>query len=201
MAVKKISQDICNEFQFNTVISKYREFANTIYDYLADKTEFSDEDKAVFSFAVLTFLKLLAPVLPHMTEEIYESKELLKQGIDLNNPEQTVELIGKILNTSDSAKMKLYAIGEILTKNKNDTIYELKGEINHLGKKISNQRLYINKLKKALSVSENKVYQSANQIDKMSEKIDKQAYQKAVNSYENNYGRKKIVVVKKSSKR
>ena len=72
MAVKKISQDICNEFQFNTVISKYREFANTIYDYVADKTEFSNEDKAVFSFATLSFLKLLAPVLPHMTEEIYE---------------------------------------------------------------------------------------------------------------------------------
>ena len=136
-----------------------------------------------------------------MTEKIYESKELLKQNIDLNNPEQTIELIGKILNTSDDVKMKLYAIGEVLTKNKNDTIYELKGEINHLRKKIGNQRLYINKLKKALSVSENKVYQSANQIDKMSEKIDKQAYQKAVNSYDNNYGRKKIVVVKKSSKR
>lgn len=136
-----------------------------------------------------------------MTEEIYESKELLKRDIDLNYPEQTIELIGKILNTSDDVKMKLYAIGEILTKNKNDTIYELKGEINHLRKKISNQRLYINKLKKALSVSENKVYQSANQIDKMSEKIDKQAYQKAVNSYDNNYDRKKIVVVKKPSKR
>ena len=136
-----------------------------------------------------------------MTEEIYKSKELLKQNIDSNNPEQTIELIGKILNTSDDVKMKLYAIGEILTKNKNDTIYELKGEIDHLRKKISNQRLYINKLKKALSVSENKVYQSANQIDKMSEKIDKQTYQKAVNSYDNNYGRKKIVVVKKPSKR
>jgi leucyl-tRNA synthetase len=36
------------------------------------KNEFSQEDKSVFSFAVLTFLRLLAPVLPHMTEEIYE---------------------------------------------------------------------------------------------------------------------------------
>lgn len=136
-----------------------------------------------------------------MTEEIYESKELLKQNIDSNNPEQTLELITKILDTSDDNKMKLYAIGEVLTKNKNDTIYELKGEVNHLRKKIANQRLYINKLKKALSVSENKVYQSANQIDKMSEKIDKQAYQKAINSYDNNYNRKKVVVVKKPSKR
>lgn len=136
-----------------------------------------------------------------MIEKIYESKELLKQNTDSNNPEQTLELIMKILGTSDDTKMKLYAIGEILTKNKNDTIYELKGEVNHLRKKIGNQRLYINKLKKALSVSENKLYQSANQIDKMSEKIDKEAYKKATNSYDNNYGRKKIVVVKKPSKR
>ncbi len=72
MAVKKISQDIANEFQFNTVISKYREFTNVIYDYLNNKKDFSQEDKEVFSYAVVTFLKLLAPVLPHMTEEIYE---------------------------------------------------------------------------------------------------------------------------------
>ena len=72
MTIKKISQDISNEFQFNTVISKYREFTNVIYDYINAKSEFDEEDKNVFSYAVLTFLRLLAPVLPHMTEEIYE---------------------------------------------------------------------------------------------------------------------------------
>ena len=72
MSVKKISQDISNEFQFNTVISKYREFSNAIYDYMNSKKDFTEEDKMVFSFAVVTFLKLLAPVLPHMAEEIYE---------------------------------------------------------------------------------------------------------------------------------
>jgi leucyl-tRNA synthetase len=72
MTIKKISQDIANEFQFNTVISKYREFTNVIYDYLNNKKEFSTEDKQVFSYAVITFLKLLAPVLPNFAEEIYE---------------------------------------------------------------------------------------------------------------------------------
>ena len=72
LSVKKISQDISNEFQFNTVISKYREFSNAIYDYMNSKKDFTEEDKMVFSFAVVTFLKLLAPVLPHMAEEIYE---------------------------------------------------------------------------------------------------------------------------------
>ena len=72
MMIKKVSQDIANEFQFNTVISKYREFTNVIYDYLNNKKEFNDEDKMVFSYAAVTFLKLFAPVLPHMAEEIYE---------------------------------------------------------------------------------------------------------------------------------
>ena len=72
MTIKKVSKDIANEFQFNTVISKYREFTNVIYDYLNNKQEFSEEDKMVFSFALITFLKLLAPVIPHMAEEIYE---------------------------------------------------------------------------------------------------------------------------------
>ena len=72
MLIKKVSQDIANEFQFNTVISKYREFTNVIYDYLNNTKEFNQEDKQVYSYAVLTFLKIFAPVLPHMAEEIYE---------------------------------------------------------------------------------------------------------------------------------
>ncbi len=72
MTIKKVSQDIANEFQFNTVISKYREFSNYISDYLNNKNELNDEDKNVLSFALISYLKMLAPVLPHMTEEIYE---------------------------------------------------------------------------------------------------------------------------------
>ena len=72
MLIKKVSQDIANEFQFNTVISKYREFTNVIYDYLNSTKEFTQEDKQVYSYAVITFLKIFAPVLPHMAEEIYE---------------------------------------------------------------------------------------------------------------------------------
>ena len=72
MTIKKVSQDIANEFQFNTVISKYREFTNVLYDYLAAKQELNNEDKQVLSYALITFLKMFAPVLPHMSEEIYE---------------------------------------------------------------------------------------------------------------------------------
>lgn len=71
IAIKGVTQDISNEFQFNTVISKYREFVNAIYDYAGKKTQFNDEDKNVLSFALVTLLKLMAPTTVHLTEEIY----------------------------------------------------------------------------------------------------------------------------------
>jgi len=73
IAVKGITQDISNEFQFNTVISKYREFTNAIYDYVGKKSSFNDEDKNVLSFALVTLLKVLAPTTVHLTEEIYHN--------------------------------------------------------------------------------------------------------------------------------
>ena len=69
--VKGITNDIANDFQFNTVISKYRELTNAIYDWRGKKSDFTDEDKNVFSFAVLTLIKLMAPVTVHMSEEIW----------------------------------------------------------------------------------------------------------------------------------
>lgn len=72
IAVKKITQDINAEFQFNTVISMYREFSNTIYDYLNVKKELNEQDKNILSYALLTLLKMIAPVVPYMSEELSE---------------------------------------------------------------------------------------------------------------------------------
>ena len=71
MAIKGITNDIANDFQFNTVISKYRELTNAIYDWRGKKSDFTDEDKNVFSFAVLALIKLMAPVTVHMSEEMW----------------------------------------------------------------------------------------------------------------------------------
>ena len=69
--IKGITQDIENEFQFNTVISKYRELTNVIYDWCAAKGELNNEDKNVLSFAIITLIKLIAPTIVHMAEELY----------------------------------------------------------------------------------------------------------------------------------
>ncbi|MCR5265759.1 MAG: leucine--tRNA ligase [Cyanobacteria bacterium RUI128] len=71
MAIKAITNDISNDFQFNTVISRYRELTNSIYDYVGCKKEWADDDKAVFSFAVTTLIKLMSPVTVFMADEIW----------------------------------------------------------------------------------------------------------------------------------
>ena len=71
MSIKGITNDITNEFQFNTVISKYRELINAIYDWQAKKPQLNDEDKNVLSFAIVSMLKLMSPVAVYLTEEAW----------------------------------------------------------------------------------------------------------------------------------
>jgi len=70
IAIKKITSDIENEFQFNTVVSKYRELTNAIYEYIRDEKEINYD---VLSFALVTLLKLISPVTVFMSEEVYQS--------------------------------------------------------------------------------------------------------------------------------
>ncbi len=70
IAIKKITSDIENEFQFNTVVSKYRELTNSIYEYIRDENDINYE---VLSFALVTLLKLISPVAVFMSEEIYQT--------------------------------------------------------------------------------------------------------------------------------
>ncbi len=68
ISIKKITHDIENEFQFNTVISRYREFTNAIYEYTRDENKIEPN---TLSFALLTLLRLMAPVTVFMCEEIW----------------------------------------------------------------------------------------------------------------------------------
>ncbi len=68
ISIKKITNDIENEFQFNTVVSRYRELTNAIYDYVKDE---KDIEPNVLSFALISLIKLLSPVAVYMSEEIY----------------------------------------------------------------------------------------------------------------------------------
>jgi leucyl-tRNA synthetase len=62
-----VTKDIESAFQFNTVISKIREFVNFLGKY-----EAGNAPDPVFSHAVVNLLKLLAPITPHMAEELWQ---------------------------------------------------------------------------------------------------------------------------------
>ena len=69
-AIDGICKDIASEFQFNTVISKLRILVNALADYTTQHKP--DGVDAVLSHTVETLLKLLAPVAPHLSEELWQ---------------------------------------------------------------------------------------------------------------------------------
>ncbi len=60
---KKVITDADN-FQFNTAISALMEFLNELY-------LFPDRNAPVFKFALVRFVRLLAPFAPHLSEELW----------------------------------------------------------------------------------------------------------------------------------
>lgn len=65
--VHGVTNDIGKEFQFNTVVSKCRELVNSIYAYVSIK----DLNEAVLSYAVKAMVKLIAPLVPHIADELW----------------------------------------------------------------------------------------------------------------------------------
>ena len=66
--VKKVSEDISLRFNFNTAISATMEMVNGLYDYIED----SSAKPAVLAEGLEKLLLLLAPFVPHITEELWQ---------------------------------------------------------------------------------------------------------------------------------
>ena len=67
--IRRATQDINNEFQFNTVIAAIMELVNEMY---ALKEELKDADPRALSSAVATAITLLSPIAPHLCEELWQ---------------------------------------------------------------------------------------------------------------------------------
>ena len=66
-AIKKVSDDIGERFNFNTAISAIMELVNAIYGI----KDASAVNGALMKEVVGVLLRLLAPFAPHMTEELW----------------------------------------------------------------------------------------------------------------------------------
>ena len=70
--IKSVSEDISSEkYIFNTAIARMTELVNAMYKYILDKKSYNDLEKEVLSFSFTNLLKLLSPLAPHITEELW----------------------------------------------------------------------------------------------------------------------------------
>ena len=65
--IKKVTEDVRDRFNFNTAISAVMELVNEMYKYKE-----GDINDALYSTCVKTILVLLAPFVPHITEELWQ---------------------------------------------------------------------------------------------------------------------------------
>lgn len=68
--IKKVTNDIEIEQQFNTAIAAIMELFNTLNDTEFDLTQ--EYNKSVVFFAIKNLLLLLSPIVPHFAEELWE---------------------------------------------------------------------------------------------------------------------------------
>ncbi|MFO7883360.1 MAG: leucine--tRNA ligase [Desulfobacteraceae bacterium] len=68
--IKKVTDDIEGSFHFNTAISAVMELVNAMY--ALDLTSGDKKMQQVLSFSLETILLLLAPIVPHFAEELWE---------------------------------------------------------------------------------------------------------------------------------
>ncbi len=70
--IKKVTGDIENRFHFNTGISAVMELVNEVTQFLNGKEKKDDTAWSVIREAIETSVVLLSPVVPHITEEMWE---------------------------------------------------------------------------------------------------------------------------------
>ena len=65
-AIKRVTEDVRDRFNFNTAISAVMELVNEMYRYKE-----GDINDPLYSSAVKTMITILAPFVPHITEELW----------------------------------------------------------------------------------------------------------------------------------
>jgi leucyl-tRNA synthetase len=114
ITIKKVTEDIEKSWSFNTAIAAIMELLNLIVDFsseLKDK-EFKNEadinDFNVFRLSLESSVKLLAPLVPHISEELWEilghNPSIFsvpwptydKDAIDAEQVEMVIQINGKV---------------------------------------------------------------------------------------------------------
>jgi len=80
--IKKVTDDVGTRYHFNTAISAIMELVNHLYQFKPDRND--PIALPVLREAIETVILLLSPIVPHITEELWQM--LKKDGNILNTP-------------------------------------------------------------------------------------------------------------------
>jgi len=69
--IKKVTEDLDQEFQFNTAVAALMEFVNGLYKHVAAADVTGSGDTQALREALETLLVLLSPFAPHISEELW----------------------------------------------------------------------------------------------------------------------------------
>lgn len=70
--IKKVTEDIEERFHFNTAISAIMELVNEIYKFEVGEKYSEEGDILVLREALETVVRLLSPITPHLSEELWQ---------------------------------------------------------------------------------------------------------------------------------
>jgi leucyl-tRNA synthetase len=103
-AIKEATEDLSDDYQFNTAISELMKLSNALSDY-------KPKDSAVYAEGINTLLLLLAPFAPHIAEELWHGlgnkQSIHLQSFPIVDPEAliadeitiVIQILGKTRGT------------------------------------------------------------------------------------------------------
>ncbi|HMW90421.1 MAG TPA: leucine--tRNA ligase [Candidatus Obscuribacter sp.] len=112
--IKAVSNDLSPErYVFNTAIARCMELVNGLYKYVQEVEP--KEASPVLSFAVYNLLLLLAPMAPHITEELYHQLGLALSDKDSIHCSKWPDF-DESLTVDDEIELVLQVNGKIVSK-------------------------------------------------------------------------------------
>ena len=116
-SIKAVSQDLSPQrYIFNTAIARCMELLNALYKFTGEKDAFNVKTNNCLAFSVKNLLLLLAPMAPHITEEIWHLLGFAQNKNELNSHSSIGQFIDEKLTIDSEIELVLQVNGQIVNK-------------------------------------------------------------------------------------
>jgi leucyl-tRNA synthetase len=119
--IKAVSRDLSQEsYSFNTAIARCMELVNGLYKFVSerssgDKLTLSGEEKVLFSFSIKNLLLLMAPMAPHISEELWHQSGFASRKEESIHVAQWPTYLDE-LTVDNEIELVLQVNGKIISK-------------------------------------------------------------------------------------